>query len=129
MRNSIIATTALFIAGCASTAEIASALRPTDLNAARDQYDGSVVSVYGYMINKPEAHGLWQSKMDYQSTNVDRCVSLLVPSDSYMSGFSEQYVVIRGRFIKQLPESTIHLGACNYPHLEIIGRPVLASAP
>jgi hypothetical protein len=129
MRISVIAVALFFIAGCASTAEIGSALRPADLNAARDQYDGSIVSVYGYMINEPEAHGLWQSKMDFQTSSADRCVSLLIPQDSDLSGFSEQYVVVRGRFLKRLPENTIHLGACNYPHLEIIGRPVLASAP
>jgi hypothetical protein len=129
MRISVIAVAVFFIASCASTAEIGSALRPTDLNAARDQYDGSIVSVYGYMINEPEAHGLWQSKIDFQTSSLDRCVSLLIPQDSALSGFNEQYVVVRARFLKRLPENTIHLGACNYSHLEITGMSILASAP
>lgn len=128
MRIKMLATTVLFVAGCASTAEMANALRPVDLITHRDQYDGAIVNVYGYMIDAPEAHGLWQAKSDFRNARSDRCVSLSIPDKSDMSGFDEEYVVVRGRFRKDLSD-VVMLGACNFMSLDIIGRPVLAPPP
>jgi len=129
MRCNAVALVAVLLAGCAARSDIASALRPADLLSAPAQYDASVVSVYGYMVKEPEAHGLWQSRADFQSSNVRNCVSLLIPDGSEMGGFNGQYVVVSGRFIRRLGADTVHLGACNYPHLQIIGRPMPAPAP
>ena len=84
MRCNAVALVAVLLAGCATRGDIASALRPADLLFAPEHYDASDVSVYGYMVNEAEAHGLWQSAADFQRSNVRNCISLLIPAGSEM---------------------------------------------
>ena len=129
MRTIFIAAVATTIAACASTAEVASGLRPSDLNGAADRYDASEVVAYGYLQVEPEAHGLWQDRAALNSGDVEKCVSVLIPEDFDLSGYDRSYVILRGRFVKMLGANTIHLGACNYTHLILSERPKLAPAP
>jgi len=129
MRTIFIAAVVTAIAACASTAEVASGLRPSDLNEAAERYDATEVVVYGYLQVEPEAHGLWQDRAALNAGNLDKCVSVLIPEDFDLSGYDRSYVIVRGRFVKKLGPNTIHLGACNYTHLILSERPKLAPAP
>jgi hypothetical protein len=129
MRTVLLAALVTAIAACATTAEVASGLRPSDLNGAPDRYDSTEVVAYGYLQVEPEARGLWQDKSALDAGHIDRCVSVLVPKSFDLSGYDRSYVVIKGRFVKTLGPSTIHLGACNFTHLILSERPKLAPAP
>lgn len=65
IRTDVLTALLVSIAACGCTSAIGSqgtALRPSQLNAHPERYDGRMVAVRGFLIIKPESHVLYESR-------------------------------------------------------------------
>ena len=122
--RSLVLLVATLLSSCASTTRVAGTVTPAELNASPDVYDGTTVTVYGYMRSEFENRAIWQSKDSRSSGNWQQdCVSLLIPEAMDTSSFNGAYVVVRGRFLRRLPPNVVSLGSCNITTLELLAPP------
>lgn len=121
VRISSIVFICLASVSCASVVDLTSTLTPTQLNAARDDYNWKRVTVRGWMRSEFENYALWQSKKANENgTFFKDCVSLLIPESMDTRKYNRRYVEIEGVFINRLPRNVVHLGGCNVTTLQLI---------
>lgn len=118
---------ALLLAGCAA----GPALKPSELNANPDAYDGKSVRVRGWLVHQFENHGIWDSKAAYETERFKqnahpKCIGYSGPNlgDFFVS----RQLVLRGVFRKELNPNVgpngqtyevILLGSCNHSGLKV----------
>lgn len=97
-------------------------LKPRELNANADRYDGKSVRVRGWLIIKPEGYWIFDSKAaseaDSKSAKDGDCVSYFGPIGDLTRGRME---VLRGTFWKDFTKSLnmIDLGTCSTSGLDV----------
>jgi len=128
MKREFFAIVTILLSSCATSAVITNALHPSDLNSNPGRYDGSEVTVYGYMVNNGHNQVLLDDEKAYGTQRNDQCVSLLIPNQMNLNWIDNDYVVVRARFLKQLPPNSIHFGACGDTHLELLEVPRVVRA-
>ena len=124
---------ALLSSGCVHVAVSGEPLKPSDLNAVPEHYDGKDVQVRGYLKLTPEGHVIYESeKLDAEmkagirsgDANFDirtyarYCLTIENPGlfNENRALLNGKTVVLTGRFDKAyLNDKSIDLGACPLP--------------
>jgi hypothetical protein len=112
-----VATT---LGACASTPSKSGYSTPSQLNAAKVQFNEQRVKVRGWMRVGFENYALWQSESaNRRGSFAKDCVSLMIPESSDLERFDKHYVEIEGVFMARLPKNVVHLGGCNSTTLQV----------
>jgi hypothetical protein len=93
---------------------------PSLLISSKNHYNGKTVLVRGWMKSEFENYTLWDSqKAERQGQFAAACIGLLIPRSMNTNLLNNRYVVIEGIFKERLPPSTVFLGGCGGPVLQL----------
>lgn len=115
---------ALALSACASTVDVDGDLQPSVLNESLSRYNETEVTVQGFLVMKPEARQLWESKRKYD-TYADEEYCLTLTNTFILEPNLEEHnfkkIRLKGIFKSDINAGpVIDLGACNDSGLEII---------
>jgi hypothetical protein len=115
----LILSSALCLAGCTET----QSLKPSQLNANADKYDGKKVQVIGWLAYNFEDVGIWDSSKDHGERKNRNCVSYSGPRLG--NEYEDQFVILRGTFKKRIiPPDMVSLTNCSDSGLKVEGHPL-----
>jgi hypothetical protein len=101
---------------------------PYDLNSSKENFDGKLVVVSGFLINQNESSSIWDSRfnLDKEGAAGKHCVSILYPSsmEKELDKLDGQHVYVTGVFDKNISrDGRIYMGLCNLTAIKLNSLP------